>query len=186
MCVEYACQSCGAICKTHNRYAAWVDGAENTGNANCGLFGRACGSGDMQIPESLSHAHMAGIRPAIPQPSPWERDLEDGMTTAREKGDSPKKETEKPASPGRRRRVRRPLLHESKYVRRIQRQRRQTKKEEVNITPRRPVGVPPLATPLLGLEVSQVIIPTPSHHHRVYNNQAGGVRIQTSNNSWGY
>ena len=147
MCVEYTCQSCGALCKTHNRYAAWVDGAENTGNANCSLFGRACGTGDMPIPESLSHAHMAGIRPAVPQPSPWEKDLEDGMTTAREKGDSPKKEVEKPASPLRRRRVRRPLLHESKYVRRLQRQRRQIRKEEVNTSPKRPVVVPPIIPP---------------------------------------
>ena len=121
----------------------------------------------MLIPESLSHAYMAGIRPVIPQPSPWERDLEDGMTTAWEKGDSPKKETEKPASPVRRRRVRRPLLHESKYVRRMQRQRRQTRKEEVNIIPRRPVMVPPLATPLLGArsitsEHSNSLPPSPS------------------------
>ena len=85
MCVEFTYQSCGAICKTHNRYAPWIDGAENTGNANCSLFGRGCGSGDMQIPEGLSHIYMAGIRPAILQSSPWEKDLEDSMTTAREK-----------------------------------------------------------------------------------------------------
>ena len=136
MCVEFTCQSYGAICKTHNRYALWIDGAENTGNANYSLFGRGCGSGDMPIPKGLSYIHMAGIRPAVPQPSLWEKDLEDGMTTAREKRDSPKREVEKPASSVRRRRVRRPLLHESKFIRRMQRQKRQMRKEEENITPR--------------------------------------------------
>ena len=116
MCVEFTCQSCGAICKTHNRYAPWIDGAENTGNANCSLFGRGRGSGDMPIPKGPSYIHIAGIRPAVPQPLPWEKDLEDGMTTAREKRESPKKEVEKPASLVRRWRVRRPLLHESKFI----------------------------------------------------------------------
>ena len=183
MCVEFTCQSCGAICKTHNRYAPWVDGAENTGNANCSLFGRGCSSGDMHIPESLSHAHMAGIRPAVPQPSPWEKDLEDGMTTAREKRESPKKEVEKPASPVRRRRVRRPLLHESKFIRRMQRQRRQARREEESITPRRPPVVPPLATPLLGArsvtsDPPISLPPSPSVHQSSGRHEESNIKQQ--------
>ena len=75
---------------------------------------------------------MAGIRPAVPTTlTLWEKDLEDGMTTAREKRDSPKKEVEKPASPVRRRRVRCPLLHTKASLYDVCKdRRRQMRKEE--------------------------------------------------------
>ena len=38
--IEFACQSCGARCKTYNRYATYVDGAEALGEqrANCLVY----------------------------------------------------------------------------------------------------------------------------------------------------
>ena len=40
--IEFSCQLCGARCKTYNRYATYVDGAEALGRATCELFGVYC------------------------------------------------------------------------------------------------------------------------------------------------
>ena len=56
--IEFACQSCGARCKTYNRYATYVDGAEALGRATCELFGIFCQGRDVTMPAGLDYQRL--------------------------------------------------------------------------------------------------------------------------------
>ena len=83
--IEFACTNCGAKCKTFNRYAPWIDGAEASSAATCHLFGKGCTQVDMLMPESLSMTQLVErVRPQEMELTPTSSQFNEGMQTARE------------------------------------------------------------------------------------------------------
>ena len=83
--IEFSCQICGARCKTYNRYAIYVDGAEALGRATCELFGVYCQARDMTMPAGLDYQRLntTHILPKILGFSPTTSLVDEGMVTAR-------------------------------------------------------------------------------------------------------
>ena len=173
--IEFACQDCGARCKTFNRYAQWVDGAERLGGASCDLFGKFCSGKDMQIPEALDHTRLEErIMPIATGISPTSTQLEEGMQTARERKDEVVN-INKDIQPKRRiRRPRRTTRFTPQPARRILRRRRTStsaipsgitnklpESPKAIPTPTRPPAVPPLTTTFQWDEEPSLTTPPP-------------------------
>ena len=83
--INFSCQICRALCKTYNRYAAYVDGAEGLRRETCDLFGIICHARDIDIPLALNYTRIdaAQVIPKVLGFSPTTSLIDERMVTAR-------------------------------------------------------------------------------------------------------